>query len=660
MNLIVSKHSYTGALGLDPEKVTFSELMADDQMLDGVEALSAGGAAFAALFQFRDGAIEIIGAASGEQPPSYPADILDPLIRRLQETRDACHDYLPDGRLIVAYPIWLYHASRAYLKGCFAGIPPVLADASAGPDAMLQAAKFMAELCSHRISSAFKLLLERSEWESLQRDLRLGSSQLAAAMDNIGAAMVLIDKDMTIVWHNSTALKITGCSSLLGKRCYETVFGAQDVCPNCLVQRTIESGLSQSGVNTAVFPCLDQGVRYHKVTTIPAFNEAGEVSQVLEIIYDVTQSRIAESELARYKCLVDSSQDFMLIANELGDIIAVNRKITSVLGYSEEELVGKNGSMLIPSYELNRGITLAENARLLGMAMESIHLLKKDGGLIPCQAFISFNRELSVFEATFRDISERLRMEEEIRKRSEQLQKQNGEVRAAMEEKTRFFRNVSHELRTPITSVIGFAELLLEDTDEHLSDRQKLALERITGNARKLLVLVNDLLDLSKLDASAMQMNLTEIKLNNFLEQVVANMAPLTIGKNVALKVQVPDNTPVIVSDEQKLGQILVNLISNSIKFTAEGSVTVSAAKNGRSVTISVADTGVGIPKQELRNIFREFYQVGRQESGSRGTGLGLTIASKLVTLLGGEISVKSKVGAGSTFSVKLPLKPRA
>ncbi|MCE5314228.1 MAG: HAMP domain-containing sensor histidine kinase [Armatimonadota bacterium] len=231
---------------------------------------------------------------------------------------------------------------------------------------------------------------------------------------------------------------------------------------------------------------------------------------------------------------------------------------------------------------------------------------------------------------------------------------------ASIEERNMFFRSVSHELRTPLTSIIGFAELLLEDTEEPLSERQKALLGRVVGNSHKLLGMVNDLLDLSRLDAGSMPIKWSSVDLSGFLEQIVSNMMPLVKEKNLSLSLDVVEGLPELITDERKLGYVVVNLLSNAIKFTNKGGVRISVVDKGELLSILVSDTGIGIPPEDFDLIFKEFSRGRAAESKNTGSGLGLAIARRLAARLGGEITLESVLGKGSTFSLTLPIMPRS
>ncbi len=258
--------------------------------------------------------------------------------------------------------------------------------------------------------------------------------------------------------------------------------------------------------------------------------------------------------------------------------------------------------------------------------------------------------------ALARDVTERVRVERELHKRTERLEIQNKRVVEASKQKSRFIASLSHELRTPLTSIIGFSQILLEDTDDPLSSGQKNLLGKVNGNAERLLGMINDLLDLAKMESGHLSVNTSRVDLCSLIAQVVDTMQPLVRGKEIALSCQTDENLPIIRTDEQKLCQILVNLVSNAIKFTPEGSVTVSAGLLGSKVAISVTDTGIGIRRTDFGKIFDEFHQVEAPPVRREGTGLGLAITRRLVYLLGGEVHVSSKLGEGSTFTVTLPV----
>jgi len=256
------------------------------------------------------------------------------------------------------------------------------------------------------------------------------------------------------------------------------------------------------------------------------------------------------------------------------------------------------------------------------------------------------------------DVTDLRQAERELLKRAESLEIQSRRAAEASRRKSRFLASVSHDLRIPLTSIIGFVELLVEDTDEPVTESQRQMLLKVRQSAEKLIAMIENLLDLSKIESGKMTVNLSQVNLPTLIGQVVETMMPLVKDKEVVLGADVAEDLPALYTDEQKLSQVLANLISNAIKFTPKGAVTVRAIMDGSMVCIAVADTGVGIRRADFRRIFEEFTQVGGPRARRSGTGLGLAIARKLVHLLGGEIHLASKLGKGSTFTIRLPVSP--
>jgi signal transduction histidine kinase len=250
----------------------------------------------------------------------------------------------------------------------------------------------------------------------------------------------------------------------------------------------------------------------------------------------------------------------------------------------------------------------------------------------------------------------------ELERANAGLHELNEEARSASQAKTAFVASISHELRTPLNTILGFSEMLLAEMYGPLTPRQRIQLERILRNGQQLLTLINDVLDISRVEAGKVSLNLERIDVTQMIGGVVTTMDPLAKQKGLAFRVEMPPNLPPIVSDENRLRQILLNLLSNAVKFTKQGSVTLWIGFDPllpNWLLFRVRDTGIGIPAGELDRIWQEFYQVSHGLSRTAGgSGLGLAIVRKLVELLGGDIDVKSTEGEGSTFTVYIPLQP--
>jgi signal transduction histidine kinase len=243
------------------------------------------------------------------------------------------------------------------------------------------------------------------------------------------------------------------------------------------------------------------------------------------------------------------------------------------------------------------------------------------------------------------------------------LEERAQQVTEANMAKSRFLANVSHELRTPLNAIVGYNALTLSGLYGDITPEQRGAHDRIRTSAEHLLRLVNDVLDLSKIEVGKMEVEVTSVSLEPLLEDVVSIVEPVAEAKEVRIDVVVARDLPSIATDARHVKQILLNLATNAIKFTERGSVTIVAKRGdsgdpSRAVMVAVEDTGIGIPEGDLARIFEEFEQVrpaGRGDSLVRGTGLGLAVARKLARLLGGDVTAESQVGMGSRFTLVLP-----
>jgi signal transduction histidine kinase len=237
-----------------------------------------------------------------------------------------------------------------------------------------------------------------------------------------------------------------------------------------------------------------------------------------------------------------------------------------------------------------------------------------------------------------------------------ELDEKSVQLRAASEAKTRFLANVSHELRAPVTAIIGLGRLLTDSASDRLTEDQARQVELIRGSATDLLSLVNDLLDLAKAEAGRVEPTITEVDLRAVFGQLRGTLRPLATRPEVDFVVEEPE-VATLRTDEVLLAQVLRNLLTNAIKFTAAGSIRLTARQVDGDVEFTVADTGTGIPPELHDRIFEEFFQVpGSRALSGKGTGLGLPYARRLVGILGGAMRVSSAPGSGSTFTVCLPV----
>ena len=233
------------------------------------------------------------------------------------------------------------------------------------------------------------------------------------------------------------------------------------------------------------------------------------------------------------------------------------------------------------------------------------------------------------------------------------------ELEVASRHKSEFLANMSHELRTPLNAILGFSEVLAERMFGEVNEKQAEYLQDILASGRHLLSLINDILDLSKVEAGRLELELGRFHVPTTLDNALILVRERATRHGITLTQRVDPGVGDIVADERKVKQVLLNLLSNAVKFTPEGGrVGVTATGAADDITIAVSDTGIGIAPEDQATIFEEFRQVGRDDARKQeGTGLGLTLAKKFVELHGGRIWVQSEVGQGSTFSFTLPIR---
>jgi signal transduction histidine kinase len=238
-----------------------------------------------------------------------------------------------------------------------------------------------------------------------------------------------------------------------------------------------------------------------------------------------------------------------------------------------------------------------------------------------------------------------------------EIEEKSRELELASRHKSQFLANMSHELRTPLNAILGYSELILDDIYGAVPDKARAALERVQSNGKHLLGLINDVLDLAKIEAGRLTLSLTDYSMNEVVASVVAAVEALAAEKCLALKVEMPPDLPKGHGDEQRIRQVLLNLVSNAIKFTDSGEVAIRVRTGDGAFQVAVSDTGPGISAEDQAKLFQEFQQADNSSTRNKGgTGLGLAISRRFIDLHGGRIWVESAPGQGSTFTFELPV----
>lgn len=370
----------------------------------------------------------------------------------------------------------------------------------------------------------------------------------------------------------------------------------------------------------------------------------------------------------RFHELLEHAPDAIVQVDAAGRIVIANHTAEVLFGYTPEEMRELQVEDLMPEAarrghpERRASFAHAGRTRPMGQGLDLL-AQRKDGSTFPVEISLSpvHSDGEHFVTAVIRDVTQRREAEARMRELQEsymaELRERQAEAERLNRLKSEFIASISHELRTPLHTVIGFAELLAEETEGKLTEREARFLAHIRTDSAHLLGLINDVLDLSRIEAGGLSLHAEPLGLFSVADEAVESIRPYAAARSVSVHLEQGIGFDVF-ADRLRLRQILTNLLSNGAKFTpAGGTVTVQAESDGHMVAVTVADTGIGIPPEESSRVFDKFYQVGYTSVGVReGTGLGLAICRQLVEMQGGKIWVESEVGKGSRFTFTLPV----
>jgi len=384
-------------------------------------------------------------------------------------------------------------------------------------------------------------------------------------------------------------------------------------------------------------------------------DENGEVIGVFAAARDITELKKAEEKIQTLASVVESSNDAIITESLDGIITSWNKGAEQVYGYSAEEVLGKNMSILEPDHLKGEIKQLADKVKQGKKVQHHETLrLKKDGKILNISVTLSpvfdVSGKLVAISNIAGDITEK--------KISENLLHEKQIAEVANRTKNDFLANMSHELRTPLNSIIGFSDMLYEQVYGELNQKQRRAVGNISNSGKHLLNLINGILDLSKIEANKMELNYREFELAAKLDLIRNVLCPIADKKNIEIEIDMDSRLTRIRADEDKFTRIMYNLVDNAIKFSYENSlVKIRARKKGDLVEITVKDTGIGIKAEDQHKLFKPFSQVNSFSSKKfQGTGLGLSLVKQIVNLHGGYVWFRSEQGEGSTFAFAIPI----
>jgi PAS domain S-box-containing protein len=499
----------------------------------------------------------------------------------------------------------------------------------------------------------------------MEEEVGESATRFRTTLASIGDAVIVTDPDSRITFMNPTAERLTGWdqNDALQKQLtdiFNIVNEQSSRAVESPVTKAIRDGAIVGLANHTVLIARDGTEWPIDDSAAPIVDAAGRIVGVVLVFHDITNRRKAEHDLEiseiRYRRLFESAHDGILILDATtAKVLDVNRFMVDLLGYTREHFLGKELWEIGVFKDVESSKTAMATLQKLGkIRYEDLPLEHKDGRHIPVEFVSNVYREgrRSVIQCNIRDITERKRADLE-------LAKAKDDAEAANRSKSEFLANMSHEIRTPMSAILGFADMLLHNHQEETGRVE--CVQIIQRNALHLLELINEILDLSKIEALQMKVDRVACDIPALFSELIALMRPRALEKGLGFGVSFEGPIPrLIQTDPMRLRQILVNLLGNAVKFTNTGKIEIRISDDGAgtgltALRIDVLDSGIGMTPQQVARLFRPFTQ--GDESITRkfgGTGLGLTISRRLAELLNGDINVTSEIGIGSTFTLRI------
>ncbi len=493
-----------------------------------------------------------------------------------------------------------------------------------------------------------------------QLELQLNKIFLDNILESIQDGICVIDKDFNIEHVNSKAKQMHLLTeNFPGKKCYKLFRNKITPCNECPVSNAFQS---DNTVAETMKVIKNGSERIFEIFAYPLKNpETGKTDKVVELIRDVTERKQADNELKQkesyQRALLDNFPFLVWLKDKESRFLAVNKPFAISSGFTDEkELIGKTDLDIWPK-DLAEAYRKDDDEVMQSLKKKEVIEMVADEGIL--KWFETYKTPVLADDgAVFgtvgfaRDITERKKNEEAINLLNMELK----EAKLCAEEsdrlKSAFLANMSHEIRTPMNAIIGFSNLLAEEDLSRVDIKKYVDIISNSGN--HLLSLINDIVDISKIDAGQMKAHYEETDINNLIQKLYDLFEAHIVNKNkldVQLFKKTPEKNLILITDEIRLRQILINLLGNALKFTEKGTIEFGYQLRENDVLFYVKDTGCGIPIEKYEEVFKRFHQAASSnEKLHGGTGLGLAISKACALILGGDIWVESIVGKGSTF----------
>jgi PAS domain S-box-containing protein len=478
-------------------------------------------------------------------------------------------------------------------------------------------------------------------------------------------AIFALDASGHILSWNEGVRRIKGYAAkeIIGQH-FSVFYPAEDLAAN-KPARELEVAVREGRFEDEGWRIRKDGTRFWANVIITTLrSDAGKIVGFANVTRDLTERRAAEEALRaseqRFQLLVQSVRDYgIFMLDPDGRVATWNEGARRIKGYSAEEIIGQHFSTFYPAEDLaaNKPAHELEVAIRVGRFEDEGWRLRKDGTRFWANVIITTLRsetgKVVGFAKVTRDLTERRAAEERAIADARRI----TEVEVADHAKSQFLAAMSHELRTPLNAIGGYAELIELGIAGLITEQQRGYLSRIRGSQQHLLGIISDLLNYSRIEAGQVTYDLQDVPVHAVVETVLPLLEPQAAAKGLVLEHGTCPEGPIGRADRTKTEQIVLNLLSNAVKFTpAGGRVTITCGVESDRVFVTVRDTGSGIPADKQAAIFEPFVQLGRSlTSTHEGTGLGLAISRDLARAMGGDVSVESEEGRGSTFTLTLP-----